>query len=88
MRTFIVGTLGATLGIALFLAGLFTGASIYRANTGYALEQARASVNRESPQMQCIHWVENWRSASNFSKNGDPPTFGMFTDLCGKPGSK
>jgi hypothetical protein len=88
MKAIFVGALGAALGVALFLAGLFTGATIYRTNTDYALDQARASATQESAQMQCIHWVDKWRTAPQFQSDPGMPTFGMYTTLCGKPDSK
>ena len=50
-------------------------------------EQIVRQNAQQSAQMQCIHWVEQWRSAGQ-PKGQDGASFGMYTALCGRPSSE
>lgn len=80
-RTFLWGVSGAVFVIAVFLAGFFVGANVEKGFSDLVVSNMQASQEKESSQMQCIHWVDKWKSIGP-SPN---PVFGMYTALCGRP---
>lgn len=104
MKAFGIGVLGAIVAIVLFFGGLTLGISNGERQAVGDMQQAlgRSQPVQESAQMQCIHWVDKWVSASPGA--GSPgagtgafalmphastgPTFGMYVALCGKPDAK
>ena len=84
-KGFLWGVGGAVVALAVFFGGFFAGATV---NNGFRSEDVQAADNaleRKSPQMECIHWVEKWRGTSDTTIGVNGPNFAMFTALCGKP---
>jgi len=88
MKAVAVGVLSAIVALGLFFAGFLVGANVAMdSNSGYTRYLQATAANQESAQMQCIHWVDKWRSAPKFQGDEGMPAFGMYTALCGKPDS-
>jgi len=88
MKTVGIGVLAAIIALGLFFSGFLVGANVaVDSNSGYIKYLNETAKHSESAQMQCIHWVEQWQSASTIG-GSTGPTFGMFTDLCGKPSTR
>jgi hypothetical protein len=84
MKPFAFGALGAAAAIAMFIWGVTVGIRVEQSDVSPSLNQPH-----ESAQMQCIHWVDKWRSAPDFpNQTPGAPVFGMYTALCGKPDAK
>jgi hypothetical protein len=75
----------AAIGVATFIIAM--GLYFWGFNVGMGFEQLSERAQR-NPQMQCIQWVEQWKSAPTTDNPQGAPTFAMFTALCGKPDSK
>jgi len=88
MKPVAIGVFSAVIALALFFGGFMLGAELMQdTHRGYVQELEARAANSPSAQMQCIHWLENWRSVGQ-PQGVDGPSFGMYTELCGKPGSK
>lgn len=79
-RGFLWGVCGAVLTIAVFLTGFGVGATVAQGYSNYYIKALQAK-EMESPQMQCIHWVDQWKGVGP----NPGPVFGMYTALCGRP---
>ena len=83
MKPFAFGALGAAAAIAMFIWGVTVGIRVEQSDVSPSLNQPH-----ESAQMQCIHWVDQWKGEPTVGNQQGAPTFGMSTALCGKPDSK
>ena len=72
------GVGGAVVALAIFLAGVGFGNDMQAMESQSYINSIKNT--KESPQMQCIHWVNTWKGL-----DGGGPVFGMYTALCGKP---
>jgi hypothetical protein len=78
MKAAAIGVATAVIALGLYFWGF---------NVGMKYEQY-FERNSESAQMQCIHWVEQWKGEPTIENPKGNPNFGMFASLCGKPDSK
>jgi hypothetical protein len=89
MKSVAVGVVAAIVALGLFFSGFLVGANVAIGNnSGYVKYLNERAEHGESAQMQCIHWVDQWKGEPTVGNQQGAPTFGMYTALCGKPDSK
>jgi hypothetical protein len=81
-KEFVWGAGGAVFVAAVFLGGIFAGVTL---SDEYHHFDIRNAEQRNSPQMQCIKWVDGWRGTSPTTLGEHGPNFEMYVSLCGQP---